>query len=241
MATTNRSAASDDTAPRTGEVSGQRYLEPAGQRRAWSWSHRRHDEEEADPGPLPEVDDRDVPVYVISVAAELSELHPQTLRAYEREGLITPARTEGGTRRYSRRDVERLRFIRTLTQDEGLNLAGVKVVLEMGEKLEAARRRIGELEEMVRVLADRIEQRPAGDRFEIVKAPGREMEIHPHLRRRTAQRGSRPADPRGAAEPRARAQEPRARVTEPRVRATDTRARPGEARIIPRATSPSDS
>lgn len=196
-------------------VPGQRYLEPTGQRRAWSWSHRRPGED-ADTPPLPKVDDRDVPVYVISVAAELADLHPQTLRAYEREGLITPARTEGGTRRYSRRDVERLQFIRTLTQDEGLNLAGVKVVLDMGEKLEAARRRIGELEDMVRVLADRIEQRPAGDRFEIVKAPGREVEIHPHLRRRTAQRGSRPADSRAAG-------------PDPR------------ARIIPRATSPSDS
>jgi MerR family transcriptional regulator, heat shock protein HspR len=105
-------------------------------------------------------DDEDAPVYVISVAAELADLHPQTLRAYEREGLLTPARTEGGTRRYSHRDVERLRLIKTLTTDEGLNLAGVRVVLELGEKLEGSRRRIGELEEMVRVLAERLEARP---------------------------------------------------------------------------------
>ncbi|MFP4311383.1 MAG: heat shock protein transcriptional repressor HspR [Nitriliruptoraceae bacterium] len=174
--------------------SEQRYLEPHEGGRAWSWSHRGSgradtaDEQEPRPFDLP--DDSDAPVYVISVAAELADLHPQTLRAYEREGLLTPARTEGGTRRYSRRDVDRLRFIRTLTQDQGLNLAGVRVVLDLGEKLEGARRRIGELEEMVRVLAERIEERPARtDRYEIVKAPTSSVEVHPRGRR-TAQRGS---------------------------------------------------
>lgn len=168
----------------------QRYLEPHEDSRGWSWSSRGDE-----PSPAQEQarafqtdPDRDAPVYVISVAAELAELHPQTLRAYEREGLLRPARTEGGTRRYSERDVERLRFIRTLTQDEGLNLAGVKVVLDLGEKLEGARQRIGELEEMVRVLAERVEDRPRGDRFEIVKAPPSQVEVHPR-RRRTAQRG----------------------------------------------------
>jgi MerR family transcriptional regulator/heat shock protein HspR len=166
----------------------QRFLEPA-PARGWSWSTRRdeHGDEVRDRFEVP--DDHDAPLYVISVAADLAGLHPQTLRAYEREGLLRPARTEGGTRRYSPRDVERLRFIRTLTQDEGLNLAGVKVVLELGEKLEGARRRIGELEEMVRVLAERVEQRP--DRFEVVKAPSREVEVH-HLRRRTGQRPGKP-------------------------------------------------
>jgi MerR family transcriptional regulator, heat shock protein HspR len=165
----------------------QHYLEPAPSR-GWSWSTRRdRTAEDADSDRFEVPDDQDVPLYVISVAAELAGLHPQTLRAYEREGLLRPARTQGGTRRYSPRDVERLRFIRTLTQDEGLNLAGVRVVLELGEKLEGARRRIGELEEMVRVLAERVEHRPAGDRFEVVKAPSREVEVH-HLRRRTGQR-----------------------------------------------------
>jgi MerR family transcriptional regulator, heat shock protein HspR len=173
----------------------QRYLEPHEQGRPWSWSSRARDEEERPPGEVHRFrvdEDLDAPVYVISVAADLAELHPQTLRAYEREGLITPARTEGGTRRYSRRDVERLRFIRTLTQDEGLNLAGVRVVLDLGEKLETSRRRVVELEEMVRVLADRIEDRPSGgDRYAIVKAPPSQVEVH-SLRRRTAERG-RPA------------------------------------------------
>lgn len=69
-------------------------------------------------------------VYVISVAAELVGVHPQTLRAYEREGLIDPARTGGGSRRYSEDDLERLRRIQELT-GEGLNLAGVKKVLQL--------------------------------------------------------------------------------------------------------------
>ncbi len=171
----------------------QRFLEPRGSG-GWSWSHRRTDPEEPEPVHYQESDDYDAPVYVISVAADLSDLHPQTLRAYEREGLLAPARTEGGTRRYSRRDVDRLRFIRTLTQDEGLNLAGVRVVLDMGEKLEGARRRISELEEMVRVLAERIDQRPQTERFGMVKSPPGQVEVHPHLRRRTGQRSSRGGD-----------------------------------------------
>ena len=171
----------------------QRYLEPRGSG-GWSWSHRRQRDEEPEPLGFEQPDDYDAPVYVISVAADLAGLHPQTLRAYEREGLLTPARTEGGTRRYSRRDVDRLRFIRTLTQDEGLNIAGVRVVLEMGEKLEAARRRIHELEEMVRALAERIDQRPPGERVEIVKSAPGQVEAHPHLRRRTGQRSSRVTD-----------------------------------------------
>jgi MerR family transcriptional regulator/heat shock protein HspR len=183
-------APTEQQTPDTG-ASPQHYLEPRTGPN-WSWSRRRGDD--ADPAErFHPSDDEDAPLYVISVAAELADLHPQTLRAYEREGLLQPARTEGGTRRYSRRDVERLRFIRTLTQDEGLNLAGVRVVLDLGEKLEGARRRIGELEEMVRVLAARVDQKPDGDRFDIVKAPIRDVEVHP-LRRRTGQRpsGARP-------------------------------------------------
>lgn len=167
----------------------QRYLEPHEQGRAWSWSSRGRTQREPPPSSYRIDDDQDAPVYVISVAAELAQLHPQTLRAYEREGLLTPARTDGGTRRYSRRDVERLRFIRTLTQDEGLNLAGVRVVLDLGEKLEGARHRITELEEMVRALAARIDQQPsAPDRYALVKPPPAQVEVHP-MRRRTGERG----------------------------------------------------
>ena len=188
-ATTERPGSAEPDGP-----GAQRYLEPASSAssgRAWSWSAgRRAEQEQATSDRFHVDEDEDAPVYVISVAAELADLHPQTLRAYEREGLLTPARTEGGTRRYSRRDVERLRLIKTLTTDEGLNLAGVRVVLELGEKLERSRQRVGELEEMVRVLAERLEARPpAPERFDLVKAPSREVEVH-QLRRRTGQRGT---------------------------------------------------
>ena len=73
-------------------------------------------------------------VYVISVAAELAGVHPQTLRIYERKGLVDPARTGGGSRRYSEDDLERLRRIQDLTAD-GLNLAGVKMVLELEDEI----------------------------------------------------------------------------------------------------------
>jgi MerR family transcriptional regulator/heat shock protein HspR len=73
-------------------------------------------------------------VYVISVAAELAGMHPQTLRIYERRGLLDPARTDGGSRRYSERDIERLRRIHELTR-AGLNLAGVKAVMELEEEV----------------------------------------------------------------------------------------------------------
>jgi MerR family transcriptional regulator, heat shock protein HspR len=168
-------------------MSEQRFLEPRETAGSWSWSSRQDESRERFEMP----DDDTSPVYVISIAAELSGLHPQTLRAYEREGLITPARTEGGTRRYSKHDIERLRLIRTLTQDEGLNLAGVRVVLDLGEKLEGARRRVGDLEEMVRVLAERLEERPADNRYTIVKSSPSAVEVHP-LRRRTGQRSTAP-------------------------------------------------
>ena len=84
------------------------------------------------------MNDLDRGVYVISVAAELAGVHPQTLRIYERKGLLDPARTAGGNRRYSERDLERLRRIAELT-GEGLNLAGVKRVLALENELEELR------------------------------------------------------------------------------------------------------
>jgi MerR family transcriptional regulator, heat shock protein HspR len=77
--------------------------------------------------------DRDLGLFSISVAAELAGLHPQTLRVYEREGLLDPARSAKGTRRYSRRDIDRLAEISALTAD-GLNLAGIRRVLRMQEE-----------------------------------------------------------------------------------------------------------
>jgi MerR family transcriptional regulator/heat shock protein HspR len=82
--------------------------------------------------------DRRTAVFVISVAAELAGVHPQTLRIYERKGLVEPMRTDGGNRRYSEADIERLRRIQELTTD-GLNLAGVKRVMELEAELERTR------------------------------------------------------------------------------------------------------
>ena len=89
-------------------------------------------------------------VYIISVAAELAGVHPQTLRIYERKGLLRPKRTQGNTRRYSDRDIERLQRIQDLTQDRGINLAGVKMIIEMQAELDALRRRAEELERELR-------------------------------------------------------------------------------------------
>jgi len=84
-------------------------------------------------------------VYIISVVAELLGMHPQTLRIYERKGLLQPARTAGNTRRYSERDLARLRTIQRLSQDEGVNLAGVRMIVEMQNRLEELR---GQMEEL---------------------------------------------------------------------------------------------
>lgn len=85
-------------------------------------------------------------VFMISVAAELAEMHPQTLRMYEARGLIEPQRSPKGTRLYSQEDVERLRRIQEMTTELGLNLAGVERVLELERQLEGARARLEQLE-----------------------------------------------------------------------------------------------
>lgn len=78
---------------------------------------------------------RDRAVYIISIAAELAGVHPRTLRIYEAEGLISPARTEGKIRLYSDRDIAHVKYIRFLTQEKGVNLAGVKIILELQEQI----------------------------------------------------------------------------------------------------------
>lgn len=94
--------------------------------------------------------DEERAVYIISVAAELAGMHPQTLRIYERKGLVRPQRTQGNTRRYSERDIDALRRIADLTQEQGVNLAGVKMVIQMQAEIEALRRRTDELEAQLR-------------------------------------------------------------------------------------------
>jgi MerR family transcriptional regulator, heat shock protein HspR len=86
-------------------------------------------------------------VFMISVAAELADMHPQTLRMYEQRGLIEPKRSPKGTRLYSHQDVERLRRIQQMTAELGLNLAGVEKVLELEQQLERTRRRVAALEQ----------------------------------------------------------------------------------------------
>jgi MerR family transcriptional regulator, heat shock protein HspR len=92
----------------------------------------------------------DRPIYMISVAAELVGMHPQTLRMYETKGLVRPQRTPGGTRLYSEADVERLRIIQRLTSELGLNLAGVELVLRLEDELRKAHRQIDRLQQQLR-------------------------------------------------------------------------------------------
>jgi MerR family transcriptional regulator/heat shock protein HspR len=91
--------------------------------------------------------DDDTPVFVISVAAELSGMHPQTLRQYDRLGLVTPGRAGGGGRRYSPRDVALLREVQRLSQEEGVNLAGIKRIIDLENQVEALRSRMSELQD----------------------------------------------------------------------------------------------
>lgn len=107
-------------------------------------------------------DDRDRALYIISVAAELAGVHPQTLRIYERKGLIRPERTQGNTRRYSDRDIERVRLIQSLTQEHGVNLAGVEMVVTLTRELERVQERMDRLEreagELQRRIAEEMER-----------------------------------------------------------------------------------
>jgi MerR family transcriptional regulator, heat shock protein HspR len=96
---------------------------------------------------------------MISVAAELAEMHPQTLRMYEQRGLITPERSPKGTRLYSQEDVERLRRIQQMTVELGMNLAGVERVLALEEQLERASRRIARLERHITDLEQALRRR----------------------------------------------------------------------------------
>src|SRR6266542_4788426 len=111
-------------------------------------------------------------VFMISVAAELAEMHPQTLRMYEARGLITPKRSPKNTRLYSVEDVERLRRIQQMTAEEGLNLAGVETVLDLERQLERARGELGRMREralkLERQMLDEIERVRRSFRAEIV-------------------------------------------------------------------------
>jgi MerR family transcriptional regulator/heat shock protein HspR len=98
-------------------------------------------------------------VYVISVAAELAGVHPQTLRIYERKGLVTPRRTAGNSRRYSDRDIELLRRIQELTQEHGVNLAGARMIIDLLSQVEDLQSRLDEL----RLELTTVKRTPGGD------------------------------------------------------------------------------
>jgi MerR family transcriptional regulator/heat shock protein HspR len=109
---------------------------------------------------LPQPIDSDAPVFVISVAAQLAGMHPQTLRTYDRMGLVVPRRLAKRGRRYSARDIARLRLVQRLSQDEGINLEGIRRILSMQDELDEMRRR---LEEMAAVLTA-VHNAPPGSR-----------------------------------------------------------------------------
>jgi MerR family transcriptional regulator/heat shock protein HspR len=132
--------------------------------------------------------DDDRPLFMISVAAELAGMHPQTLRLYERRGLVRPQRTAGRTRRYSERDVERLQRIQELTE-LGLNLAGVERVLAMEEQLETLRRQMQSLQqrldEAATAMRREVERVERSHRMELVPV-SRSQVVHIGRRRRHA-------------------------------------------------------
>ncbi|XVQ10742.1 heat shock protein transcriptional repressor HspR [Spirillospora sp. CA-255316] len=99
----------------------------------------------------------DTPVYVISVAAQLSGLHPQTLRTYDRLGLVSPGRTAGRGRRYSMRDIVMLREIQRLSQEEGINLSGIKHILELQRDNAALRSELAKAHAALEDLANELE------------------------------------------------------------------------------------
>jgi MerR family transcriptional regulator, heat shock protein HspR len=129
-------------------------------------------------------------VFMISVAAELADMHPQTLRMYEARGLIEPKRSPKGTRLYSQADVERLRRIQEMTTEWGMNLAGVERVMELESKLERMQAKVGQLERRAVQLQheiERLEEIKRSVSAEIVRyeaAPGTALIPIRHVRRR---------------------------------------------------------
>ena len=118
--------------------------------------------------------DRDRGVYMISVAAELAGMHPQTLRIYETRGLITPKRSPKNTRLYSRDDVERLLRIQALTSEMGMNLAGVEKVFELEEEMERMRRRMRALERQ----AAKVQQELSAELERVRRSVKRELVLY---------------------------------------------------------------
>ncbi|MBE9404055.1 helix-turn-helix transcriptional regulator [Brachybacterium sp. Marseille-Q2903] len=130
------------------------------------------------------IDER-APVFVISVAAELSGMHPQTLRQYDRIGLVSPRRTAGRGRRYSARDIAQLREVQRLSQEEGINLAGIKRILQLQDEVASLREQLGAVHEAIEEMAAR-----SGGRVFSADRSGRVTSLR---------RGERPDRPPGGA------------------------------------------
>lgn len=122
------------------------------------------------------MNDRNRPLYMIGVAAELAGVHPQTLRIYEQKGLVRPQRTRGNTRMYSQADIERLQLINELTS-EGINLAGVIRILDLQGRLEDRESAIDDLHKRVRRLADRVNELEAYDAVSTLVAHSSSLEL----------------------------------------------------------------
>lgn len=107
---------------------------------------------------LPQVIDQDAPIFSVSVASELAGMHPQTLRGYDRMGLVVPRRAKGRGRRYSPRDISRLRLIQHLSQQEGINLSGIRRIIELENEIAVMRERAQQMTEMIRQMTEMQEQ-----------------------------------------------------------------------------------
>lgn len=122
---------------------------------------------------LPQVMDRDAPIFTISVAASLAGMHPQTLRGYDRMGLVQPRRARGRGRRYSLRDIARLRLVQHLSQEEGINLHGIQRILAMEAQNEMLREQVQVLTERLEsTRADLVHERRGGPRVFTAEASG---------------------------------------------------------------------
>ncbi|AXQ55883.1 MULTISPECIES: heat shock protein transcriptional repressor HspR [Streptomyces] len=139
----------------------------------------------------------DTPVYVISVAAQLSGLHPQTLRQYDRLGLVSPDRTAGRGRRYSARDIELLRQVQQLSQNEGINLAGIKRIIELENQVTALQQRVAELSAAVDGAAAQMRQREAQVEAQVHASYRRDLVRYEDVRHTSALVVWRPGRPSG--------------------------------------------
>lgn len=122
-----------------------------------------------DDGPyLPARIDPNAPLFTVTVAARLADMHPQTLRGYDRLGLVVPQRTKGRGRRYSPRDIARLRHVQSLSQDEGINLEGIRRILALEARLEEVQAQVAMLADLVRGH----QSPPSGGRYFTAEASG---------------------------------------------------------------------